>query len=137
MPVKAGEKQVGLNIIYHDISELQEQKRYFQSLLDLSPAAIIVTDLESKIVSWNPGAEKLFGYGAEEAVGLPLDDLVANRPDLHDEALDYSAAAARGERIQAMARRTRKDGTLVDVQMFSEPVVVSARPTAIVARAWP
>lgn len=125
VPVKAGEEQVGFNVIYHDISELQEQKRYFQSLLDLSPAAIIVTDLESKIVSWNPGAEKLFGYGAEEAVGRPLDDLVASRADLHDEALGYSAAAARGERIQATSRRTRKDGTLVDVQMFSEPVVVS------------
>ena len=125
VPVVAGEEQVGFNIIYHDISELQEQKRYFQSLLELSPAAIIVTDLESKIVSWNPGAERMFGYPQDEAIGRLLDDLVANRPDLYQEAVGYSDAAARGERIQASARRTRKDGSLVDVQMFSEPVVVS------------
>ena len=125
VPVMAGEEQSGFLIIYHDISDLQEQKRYFQSLLDLSPAAIIVTNLESRIVSWNPGAEKIFGYTAGEAVGAPLDDLVANRPDLHEEAVGYSEAAARGERIQATGRRTRKDGSLVDVQMFSEPVVVS------------
>jgi PAS domain S-box-containing protein len=125
VPVMAGEVQTGFLIIYHDIGELQEQKRYFQSLLDLSPAAIIVTDLESRIVSWNPGAERLFGYPAEEAVGALLDDLVATKPELREEALGYSAMAGRGERIQASARRTRKDGSLVDVQMFSEPVVVS------------
>ena len=125
VPVMAGEEQSGFLIIYHDISEVQEQKRYFQSLLELSPAAIIVTDLESKIVSWNPGAEKIFGYTADEAVGTLLDDLVANRPDLHDEALRYSERAARGERLQATGVRTRNDGRLVDVQMFSEPVVVS------------
>jgi PAS domain S-box-containing protein len=125
VPVMAGEEQAGFLIIYHDISELQEQKRYFQSLLEISPAAIVVTDLESKVVSWNPGAERLFGYPADEAVGELLDDLVATRSDLYQEALSYSEAAARGERIQATARRTRADGSLVDVQMFSAPVVVS------------
>jgi PAS domain S-box-containing protein len=125
VPVMAGEVQTGFLVIYHDIGELQEQKRYFQSLLDLSPAAIIVTDLQSRIVSWNPGAERLFGYPAEEAVDALLDDLVATKPELREEALGYSARAGRGERIQASARRTRKDGSLVDVQMFSEPVVVS------------
>jgi PAS domain S-box-containing protein len=125
VPVMAGEEQSGFLIIYNDISELQEQKRYFQSLLDLSPAGIIVTDFDSKIVSWNPGAEKVFGYSSDEAVGKPLDDLVANRPDLHEEAVQYSIRAAKGERLQAMGRRTRKDGSLVDVQMYSEPVFVS------------
>ncbi len=124
-PVTIGGEPVAKHVFYHDISELQEQRRYFQSLLELSPAAIIVTDLESKIVSWNPGAETIFGHVADEAVGKHLDDLVATRRDLHQEALGYSERAARGERIQASARRTRKDGSLVDVQMFSEPVVVS------------
>jgi PAS domain S-box-containing protein len=125
VPVMAREAQTGFLIIYHDISELQEQKRYFQSLLEISPAAVVVTDLESKVVSWNPGAEAIFGYSADEAVGTLLDDLVATRADLHDEALAYSRSAMRGERIQASAKRTRKDGSLVDVQMYSAPVVVS------------
>ncbi|HET7235244.1 MAG TPA: PAS domain S-box protein [Actinomycetota bacterium] len=124
-PVVASGEQTGFLTIYHDISELQEQKRYFQSLVEISPAAIIVTDLDSKIVSWNPGAEKLFGYPPEEAIGSFLDDLVANDPDLYEEAQAYSERAGRGERLKAEGRRTRKDGSLVDVQMFSEPVVVS------------
>jgi PAS domain S-box-containing protein len=124
-PIVVGGEQVAYYAMYSDISELQEQKRYFESLLEISPAAIVVTNLESKVVSWNPGAEKVFGYPAGEAIGSLLDDLVASRPEIHEEAVGYSQAAERGERIQAMARRTRKDGSLVDVQMFSEPVVVN------------
>ncbi|MBA3728156.1 MAG: PAS domain S-box protein [Actinobacteria bacterium] len=124
-PVNVGGEREGLYVMYHDISELQEQKRYFQSLLEISPAAMVVTDLDSKVVSWNPGAERLFGYSTDEAVGNLLDDLVATRLDLHEEAAGYSRTAMRGERFQASVRRTRKDGSLVDVQMFSAPVVVS------------
>ena len=69
---------VAKHVFYHDITELQEQKRYFESLLEISPTAIVITDLDSKIVSWNPAAEKLFGYSAEEAVGRKTDDLVAD-----------------------------------------------------------
>ncbi len=124
-PILLGGEQVGYHAMYSDISELQEQKRYFQSLLEISPAAIVVTDLKAKVVSWNPGAENIFGYTAHEAVGRHLDDLVATRPDLHQEALGYSERAKRGERVQGTARRTRRDGSLVDVQMYSAPVVVS------------
>ena len=76
-PVDVGGELVAKHVFYHDISELQEQKRYFESLLEISPTAIVVTNLESRVVSWNPGAERLFGYSAAEAVGGLLDDLVA------------------------------------------------------------
>jgi PAS domain S-box-containing protein len=121
-PIAVGGQPVARYVIYHDITELQQQKRYFQSLLEISPAAIAVTDLEGKVVSWNPAAESLFGYSAEEAVGRLLDELVATRPELHDEAVGYSQAAARGEHVHATARRTRKDGSLVDVQLATAPV---------------
>ena len=124
-PVSVGGEFVAKHVFYHDVSELQHQKRYFQAILELSPAAIIVTDLDSKVVSWNPGAERLFGYPADEAIGIHLDDLVAAHPDLRDAALRNSERASQGERVQASAKRTRNDGSLVDVQMYSEPVVVS------------
>ena len=121
-PVTVGGELVAKHVFYHDISELQEQKRYFQSLLEVSPTAIVITDLDSKIVSWNPAAEKLFGYSAEEAVGRTTDDLVASWPDLYEQAGEYTQAAARGERIQAITQRTRKDGSLVDVEVLIVPV---------------
>ena len=132
-PLLVDGEAVGALGIYHDITELQQQKRYFQSLLEISPAAIVVTDLEMKVASWNPAAEKLFGYSAEEAVGSPLDDLVATRPELHDEAVGYSQRAARGERVQAISRRTRKDGALVDVQIVTAPVVVNENRVGMLA----
>jgi PAS domain S-box-containing protein len=132
-PVTVGGELVGKHVFYHDITELQQQKRYFQSLLEISPAAIVVTDLEARVVSWNPGAERLFGYQSDEAVGRPLDDLVATRVELHDEAVGYSRRAATGERIEFIGRRTRKDGSLVDVQGVSEPVVVAEERIGFVA----
>jgi PAS domain S-box-containing protein len=132
-PVAIGGEHVARYVIYHDITELQEQKRYFQSLLDISPAAIVVTDLDAKVVSWNPAAETLFGYPAEEAVGQLLDNLVANRPDLHAEATRYSQAAVRGDMVRAVARRTRKDGTLVDVLLVSAPVMLGEKRVGFVA----
>ncbi len=127
-PVTLGGKPVAKHAIYHDITELQEQKRYFESLLEVSPTAIVITDLESMVVSWNPAAEKLFGYSAEEALGRRTDDLVATRADLHDEAAGYTEALARGERIQAVTQRTRRDGSLVDVELLVAPVIVRGKP---------
>src|ERR687886_1142600 len=66
--------------------ELGRQKRYFESLLEISPVAIVTTDLEDVVTSWNPAAERLFGYLAQEAVGRKIDDLVATTPELGAEA---------------------------------------------------
>jgi PAS domain S-box-containing protein len=123
---------VGYYVLYHDISELQRQKQYYASLLEISPAAIVVTQLDTTVVSWNPAAERLFGYTAEEACGRLLDTLVAARPELRYEAEAYSRAATRGERVQAVARRTRKDGSLVDVLLVSAPVLVANERTGVV-----
>jgi PAS domain S-box-containing protein len=132
-PIVVAGQPVARYVIYHDITELQQQKRYFQSLLEISPTAIVVTDLEAKVVSWNPAAESLFGYSADEAIGRLLDDLVATRPELHEEAVGYSHAAARGDRVHAVARRTRKDGSLVDVLLVSSPVVVNEERVGFLA----
>jgi PAS domain S-box-containing protein len=124
-PLLVDARPVGTFGIYHDITEHERQKRYFESLLELSPAATVVTDLEGKVMLWNPAAETLFGYVASEAVGRPLDDLVATRPELRDEAAKYNDAAGGGERVQAVTRRTRKDGSLVDVELIHVAIGVS------------
>jgi PAS domain S-box-containing protein len=132
-PVFVGGELVGSYGLFHDISELQEQRRYSQAIVELSPTAIVVTDLEGNVSSWNPAAEKLFGYTAEEAIERNLDDLVATREDLHAEGVRFSQAAIRGERVRAFTRRTRKDGSLVDVEVISEPVRVGEEPVGFLA----
>jgi PAS domain S-box-containing protein len=123
-PVTVGGELVAKHVFYHDITELQEQKRYLESLLEVSPMAIVITDSDFKVITWNPAAEGLFGYTTEEAVGRGIADLVATRPEMHDEAIGYSRAALRDGRAHAITERTRKDGSLVDVEMLEVPAPV-------------
>jgi PAS domain S-box-containing protein len=132
-PIYLGGELVGMYGLFHDVSELQEQRRYLQAIVELSPTAIVVTDLQARVRSWNPAAEQLFGYTAQEAIGQGLDDLVATRADLREEGARYTQAALRGERVRAFARRTRKDGSLVDVELVSEPIVVGEEALGFLA----
>ena len=73
--------------------EVQRQKDYFEALFVNSPIAVAVSDLNGVIVSWNPMAEKLFGYAQEGAVGRPLDDVVAADPLIREQAARYTHQA--------------------------------------------
>ncbi len=123
--------------------EVQRQQQFSEAVVQNSPVAIITTSLyltNSKgdlatplIVSWNPSAEKLFGYTAEEAIGQNLDDLVANRQDLRQEAEGYNRLSGEGKLLRAITRRTRKDGSLLDVEILALPVMLGqSKPGTIV-----
>jgi PAS domain S-box-containing protein len=104
--------------------ELRRQKEYFESLVLNSPVAIAIMDLDEKVVSWNPAAEKLFGYTQAQAEGRSIDDLLAGTPEMQAEVLDYNRQVAGDNRVAAVTRRSRKDGTLVDVELLAVPVNV-------------
>jgi PAS domain S-box-containing protein len=105
--------------------EMQRQKQYFESVVQTSPVAIALSDLDQRVASWNPAAEKLFGYSQAEAIGRDLDDLVANRAELQRQAREFTPKNYRGETFHAITQRTRKDGSLVDVELYGEIVHVS------------
>jgi NtrC-family two-component system sensor histidine kinase KinB len=113
------ERTIRLGVIVGTREELLAQKRNLEPLLVLSPTAIVLTDLEANVVAWNPAAERLFGYAADEALGHNLDDLVAKSQELHAAAVSISERASHKDSVTTITRRTRKDGTLVDVG--SEP----------------
>src|ERR671914_323504 len=104
--------------------ELRRQKEYFEALVFNSPVAIAIIDLDEKVVSWNPAAERLFGYTQDEAVGRSIDDLVAETPQMRAEVLKYTQQLSRDGRVDAVTRRSRKDGTLVEVELLAVPVTV-------------
>src|SRR5215212_6523389 len=104
--------------------ELRQQKEYFEALVLNSPVAIAIMDLDEKVVSWNPAAERLFGYSQAQAVGRSIDDLVAGTPEMHAEVLEYTRHVSDDNRVDAVTRRSRKDGTLVDVELLAVPVTV-------------
>jgi PAS domain S-box-containing protein len=91
------------------------------SIVESSDDAIVSKDLDGIVVSWNQGAERLFGYTAEEMVGKPIALLMP--PDRHDEEPNILARIRRGERIDHYETiRRRKDGTLVDISLTVSPV---------------
>jgi len=108
-------------------AELRRQKEYFEGLFVNIPVAALTADQEARVVSWNPMAEKLFGYTREEAIGKIVDDMVAKDPSIREEALMYTrqVLAQTQKSVSAVTKRTRKDGSLVDVEMRVLPVIVS------------
>jgi PAS domain S-box-containing protein len=86
-----------------------------------SADSVIVRDLNGTILGWNPGAERLFGYTAEELIGRSVTELV---PAEHrHEVAAFNARVARGERLdQVETVRQHKDGTLLQVAMSLSPI---------------
>jgi PAS domain S-box-containing protein len=125
-PIHIGGEQVGYYGIYTDVSELQRQRRYYESLFQASPTAIVTVGLDATITSWNPAAESLFGYTRDEVVGRDIDDVVAANEELREEAKRRSSIASSGrEPGSVVTQRTRKDGSLVDVAVVSAPIFVA------------
>ena len=94
------------------------------AIVDSSADAIVSKDLDGVITSWNRGAERLFGYSADEAVGRPVTMLI---PDERLSEEDMVLVLIRkGERVEPFDTvRRRKDHTLVDVSVTVSPVRAS------------
>jgi PAS domain S-box-containing protein len=123
-PITLDGRLVGAYALYEDVSELVRQRRFFESLVEVSPTAIVMVDRDTRVTRWNPAAEELFGHTASEAIGRYIDDLVADHPEVREEALAYSAEAWDVEVFHRFARRARKDGTLVDVEIKAARVLL-------------
>ena len=107
-----------------DLSErkrLDEASQHLSAIVESSFDAIVSKDLNGVITSWNRGAERLFGYSSEEAVGKQVRMLI---PDDHqDEELHILDRIRRGERVETYETvRRRNDGRLVPVSLTISPV---------------
>jgi two-component system cell cycle sensor histidine kinase/response regulator CckA len=109
---------IGYSTIAHDLTERRRREvcEYLASVVESSDDAIIGRSLDGTISAWNPGAEKLFGYSASEAVGKPIEMLLP--PERAKEQSDILARIMRGEGVSHFETvRVRKDGTRVDVSV--------------------
>jgi two-component system sensor histidine kinase/response regulator len=125
--------------LLHDISrrkriedDVARQKKFFESLVMNNPAAIIVLDENEKIASCNPAFEKLFGYTQKEIIESNLDALITTDAT-HQEASQYTQQTLTGETIHGIGKRRRKNGTLVDVEIFGVPVIVGEQKIGALA----
>ncbi|TIP22699.1 MAG: PAS domain S-box protein [Mesorhizobium sp.] len=99
----------------------EEARFHLSAIVDSSFDAIVSKDLDTIIKSWNHGAERLFGYTAEEAIGRPVTMLIP--ADHQDEEPRILERIRRGERVETFETiRQRKDGSLVPVSLTVSPV---------------
>jgi PAS domain S-box-containing protein len=107
-----------------DITErkhAEEAALRLAALVNSSDDAIISKTLEGTITSWNPGAEKMFGFSAAEAIGQATTILFP--PELVIQEVEILAQVARGEKVKHFDTvRVRKGGTRVNVSVTISPV---------------
>ena len=102
-------------------AELDRQKHYFESLVDISPVAVVTMDRDEVVTGWNPAATSLFGYPTEEAIGT-ISELVLDSEDLPPDAAIVPDDVLAAGRIDRVTQRARKDGSLVDVEVSMVPL---------------
>jgi len=113
--------------------EIEERQVYLEEVLRDAPDAIVTLDARHRIVEWNAGAERLFGYPHEEVIGRNLDDLVTN-PAVFEEAIGFTQRALGGKALPPTeAVRYRKDGSPVHVIVAGSPIMVGDELIGVVA----
>ncbi|MFP3547348.1 PAS domain S-box protein [Rhizobium sp. SIMBA_035] len=94
---------------------------FLAAIVESSDDAIISKSLQGIITTWNKGAERVFGYSAEEAVGQPITMLIPD--DRLDEEPAILARINAGERVDHFETiRRRKDGTFIDISLTISPI---------------
>ncbi|MEO5973999.1 MAG: PAS domain S-box protein [Ilumatobacteraceae bacterium] len=115
---------IGGSSIYRDMTELkvlESQEALLAAIVTSSNDAIVSFDLDGVATSWNPGAERIFGYSADEIIGQP--SLVFVHSEMANESADFLARIRKGQLIENFETvRLRKDGSAVPVSVTISPI---------------
>jgi PAS domain S-box-containing protein len=115
---------VGAVNCFQDITERKHDEQAALKLAAIvasSDDAIVSKDLDGNVVSWNGGAEHMFGYSAEEIIGKSIFVLVP--PDYYKEEETIMERVRRGERVKHyQTTRCRKDRSLIDISLAVSPI---------------
>jgi PAS domain S-box-containing protein len=121
-----------------DITErkaAEEAQRRLATIVESSDDAIVGKDLNGIVMSWNPGAERMFGYSANEMIGRPITTIIP--PELEADEQRILETIGRGEPVEHFETvRLTKSGERIDVSLTVSPIkddtgrVVGAAKTA-------
>ncbi|MGA2012930.1 MAG: PAS domain S-box protein [Solirubrobacteraceae bacterium] len=124
-PVRNAEGRVtGTGAVIRDLTELKRTRlanARLASIVNSANDAIVSISLDGTITTWNPAAERIYGYPASEAIGRNASMLLPEGQD--DELVSLLTAAAEGSASGARyATRRRKDGTFVELAATAAPL---------------
>ncbi|HEX7536753.1 MAG TPA: PAS domain S-box protein [Dermatophilaceae bacterium] len=115
---------VGTSVIHRDLTEQKgalASAQRMAAIVEYSDQAIIGRTLDGIITSWNPAAERMFGYSGEEIVGQPIDLLSPD--DRGGETISILAKISAGRPVRDFeTERVRKDGTVFPVSLTISPI---------------
>ncbi len=115
---------VAVSKIARDITEAQQRRldsALSAAIVEYSDDAIIAKTVDGRVISWNSGAEKMFGYTAAEMTGRPITRLFP--PDRLHEETDLIAQLQLGNKISHFeTQRVHKNGASIDVSVALSPV---------------
>jgi diguanylate cyclase (GGDEF)-like protein/PAS domain S-box-containing protein len=111
-------------VTFRDVTErraAEADARRLAALVAGSDDAIMAGTIDGTVTSWNPGAERLYGYSAKEMIGSSIARI--RQGGNLDDVRGIQAALMRGQRVAAYeTREVRKDGSLVDVSVSLSPI---------------
>ena len=123
-PILRDGKPIGAVATFLDITERkrnEEALRHLAAIVEGSYDAIIGESLDGIITSWNTGAERIYGYSADEIVGKSVSILVP--PEHRAEIQEILENVKRGEKVEQFETiRTRKDGKQIDIALTVSPI---------------
>lgn len=114
-------------VLAHDVTErrraekaLRESNDTLSTLFRASPLAMVSFGRDGKVLAWNPAAERIFGWPAEDVIGRPLPTIPSDR---EEESQRMWQSILSGESLSGFeTQRTCRDGTRVDVSIYTAPL---------------
>lgn len=115
---------VGVVLVFRDVTErrhAEEAQARLAAIVESSDDAIVSKTLDGIILSWNAGAQRLFGYAPHEAIGRSITLIIP--PERQDEEHEILARIAAGERVQHFETvRVSKQGRRIDISLTVSPI---------------
>ena len=106
------------------------QQAYLEELFRASPEAVVVLDNTDRVIRINPEFSRMFGYDEADAVGRPINQLVAPE-HLRSSSIELTERVAAGETVNVETVRRRSDGSLLNVSILGTPIRVSGSQVAV------
>jgi diguanylate cyclase (GGDEF)-like protein/PAS domain S-box-containing protein len=125
--IEEGGTVIGVQSFLRDVTErrkaeaeLRKTTEQLQAVIEAAPIAMLASDASGRITMWNPGAERMFGWQAQEVLGNPAPIIPE---ELADEGRAMRSANFRGEHVREVETvRQRKDGSRIAVQISAAPI---------------
>lgn len=110
--------------------KLHSQKGYAEQLIDIAPEAIVIVDLEDRVIRVNEEFCRLFQYSQAACIGRRMETLIVPE-QFKAESLSLSSRAMGGDCFEVESQRRKRDGTLVEVSILAKPIATEKDEPAI------